>query len=142
MKSDEGDEVKLVPETQFEQDVVLETQVIPETQCEHDHGTQSEIAFRDDSIAPTTAQLLAATNPAIQSLHKPGPGLAEMDLTLIRPKSSGQNLNTGFVFTKAQQPILNFSRAKQPDRVYSSSEATVQSSTHNIGEQRPKNVCS
>jgi hypothetical protein len=135
---DEIDEAELIPETQFELGNASETQMVPETQLKDYPGTPTEVDLLDNSVMQRTAHVLAITMPITQSSHEPD--LAHSEFMFSRPKSSGQNLGIGFVYAKAQQPVLNFSRGKLSTQPSTSSEAAAQSSDHHRSEQLPEHV--
>jgi hypothetical protein len=130
MEKSEKTEVEVVPETQFELDTIEESQVIPETQFDEDHEPVLEIG----SLQEPGTQVLASTKLISQTSDEQD--LAETDFILSRPKSSGLDIGSTFVFSKAERPKLNFSRGKsQPSQASTCSEVLLKSSDHQSGEQ-------
>jgi hypothetical protein len=128
----QSDEVEVVPETQLELNSAAETQVVPETQFDNDLELDSDANPRDDAVMSSTARVLTSTNSTPETSHQEP---VQLDFFLSRPKSSGQDLSSGFVFKKAPPPVLNFSREKQQHtQITTSPKLATRSSNQTLGK--------
>jgi hypothetical protein len=131
----ESDEVEVAPETRLEFDEsATKIQMVPETKFDDDREPDLDDNLRVDAVTSSADRVLTSINLASQtSPQEP----VQSGVFFSRPKSSGRNLNSGFVFEKAPQLVMNFSREKQQSaQIITNPKPVTQPSNHLSGKLR------